>query len=117
MVPVHSLPPRGVFTLFFDWVLYGGNSAKLVHIITTSGKAEKICVGILKELDIGATYVDGEGAYTGGSKRIIMCAVRNYLYPRLRDIVKETDPDAFMIVSSANEIYGEGYKPHGGEEL
>ncbi len=107
----------GVFTLFFDWVLYGGNSAKLVHIITTSGKAEKICVGILRELDIGATYVDGEGAYTGGSKRIIMCAVRNYLYPRLRDIVKETDPDAFMIVSSANEIYGEGYKPHGGEEL
>lgn len=105
------------FTLCFDFVLYGGNSAKLVHIITTDEKSKIICESILKELDIGATYVDGEGAYTGDSKRIIVCAVKNYLYPRLRDIVKNVDSGAFMIVSSAKEIYGEGYKPHGGDEL
>jgi len=105
------------FTLCFDFVLYGGNSAKLVHIITTDEKSKIICESILKELDIGATYVDGEGAYTGDSKRIIVCAVKNYLYPRLRDIVKNVDTGAFMIVSSAKEIYGEGYKPHGDDEL
>ena len=106
-----------VFTLTFDWVLYGGNSAKLVYIISTDEKSALISDRILKELDIGATYVDGEGAYTGNDKRIIMCAVKNFLYPKLRDIVKDADPEAFMIVSSAKEIYGEGYKNHFDDEL
>lgn len=106
-----------VFTIIFDLVLYGGNSAKLLYVITTQEKSTLICDKILKDLDIGATYVDGEGAYTGNDKRIIMCAVKNYLYPKLRDIVKEIDPHAFMIVSSAKEIYGEGYKDHFDEEL
>ena len=106
-----------VFTLTFDWVLYGGNSAKLVYIISTDEKSALISDRILKELDIGATYVDGEGAYTGNDKRIIMCAVKNFLYPKLRDIVKDADPEAFMIVSSAKEIYGEGYKNHNDDDL
>lgn len=46
-----------------------------------------------------------------------MCAVKNYLFPKLKDIVKDIDPTAFMIVSSAKEIYGEGYKNHFDEEL
>lgn len=106
-----------VFTFAFDWVLYGGNSAKLIYIISTNEKSKLICDRVLKELDIGATYIDGEGAYTGNEKRIIMCAIKSFIYPRLRDVVKEIDPNAFMIVSSAKEIYGEGYKNHTDEEL
>ncbi|MBD5584652.1 MAG: YitT family protein [Clostridia bacterium] len=106
-----------VFTVLFDLVLYGGNSAKLLYVITTQDNSVLICDRLLKDLDVGATYVDGEGAYTGEDRRIIMCAVKNYLYPKLRDIVKEIDPHAFMIVSSAKEIYGEGYKDHFDEEL
>ena len=99
-----------IFTSLFDWVLSGGNSAKLIYIISTEEKSKIICDRLLKELDVGATYIDGEGAYTGESKRIIMCATKNFLYPKLRDIVHEVDPHAFTIVSSANEVYGEGYK-------
>ena len=99
-----------LFTSLFDWVLSGGNSAKLIYIISTEEKSKIICDRLLKELDVGATYIDGEGAYTGESKRIIMCAAKNFLYPKLRDIVHEVDPHAFTIVSSANEVYGEGYK-------
>lgn len=99
-----------VVALTFDWVLYGGNSAKLVYIITSHEKAEPMCDRILKELDVGATFVDGKGAYTGNDKRIIFCAVKNILYPKLRDIIKEVDANAFTIVTSAKEIYGEGYK-------
>lgn len=106
-----------VFTVIFDLVLYGGNSAKFSYIITTEEYSPIICDRILKELDISATCVDGKGAYTGNDRRIIMCAAKNYLYPKLRDIVKETDPHAFMIVSSAKEIYGEGYKDHFEDEL
>lgn len=106
-----------VFTLVFDWVLYGGNSAKLVHIVTTADKRQEICDGILKELDISATIVDGTGAYTGEGRAVIMCVVKNFLYPKLRDIITAVDPHAFTIVSSAKEIYGEGYKAHDAEDL
>ena len=99
-----------VFTLVFDWVLYGGNSAKTVFIITAKEKCESVVMRILKEIDTGATIVDAKGAYTSAEKVMIMCVVRPFLYPRLRDVVHEEDKHAFMIVSSAKEIYGEGYQ-------
>lgn len=106
-----------VFSIVFNRVLYGGNSAMMVYIITTEERAHFICDGLLKELDVGATIVDGKGAYSGNEKTIIMCAVKNYVYPRIRDVVKKYDSSAFTIVSSALEIYGEGYKPQDAAEL
>lgn len=101
-----------VTTIALDWVLYGTESAKLLYVITDSEHSEKICEKILKELDISATYIDGEGAYTHDEKRIVMCAIKKVQYPKLRDFIHEIDPRAFTIVTSAKEIYGEGYKDH-----
>lgn len=106
-----------VFTLMFDWVLYGGNSAKTVFIITAKDKCKQIVDRILKEVDTGATIVDAKGAYTNEEKVMLMCVVKPFLYPRLRDVVREEDKKAFMIVSSAKEIYGEGYQNPDAEEL
>ena len=106
-----------VFSVSFDAVVYGGSSAKLIYIITNDEKARLICDKLLHELGLGVTYLDGEGAYTGDKRRIMMCAAKTMMYPRLRDVVKEIDPKAFMIVSSAKEIYGEGYKDHNTEEI
>lgn len=99
-----------VFTIVFDWVLYGGNSAKTIFIITTKDKYQQIVNRILKEVDTGATMLDAKGAYTQADKVMLMCVVKPFLYPRLRDVVHEEDKKAFMIVSSAKEIYGEGYQ-------
>ena len=106
-----------VFTLMFDWVLYGGNSAKMVFIISETEPAERICQRILKDLDAGATYIDARGAFSGENKKMLLCVVKPIVYPRLRDIVREEDKKAFMIVSSAKEIYGEGYRPPDRAEL
>lgn len=106
-----------IFSMMFNRTLYGGNSAMMVYIITTKERAQLICDGLLKDLDVGATIIEGEGAYSGAEKTIIMCAIKNYVYPRLRDVVKEYDSSAFTIVSSAMEIYGEGYKPQDAAEL
>ncbi|MBQ9991555.1 MAG: YitT family protein [Lachnospiraceae bacterium] len=92
----------------FDLVLYGADGAKLVYII--SDCSGKIGDRILEELYIGVTYLEGEGAYSRKTKRVIMCVARKQIAPQIEDIVKEEDPEAFMIVSSAAEIYGEGYK-------
>lgn len=97
-----------VTSTVLDIVLYGKDSAKFLYII--SDKSEQIAKRLLDELSIGVTYVQGTGAYSGKEKKVIMCVVKKHIAPKTEDIVKEEDPMAFMIVTSATEIYGEGYK-------
>lgn len=91
-----------------DVILYGRDEAKLIYII--SDKSEKITSRILLEMDIGVTYLQGIGAFSKKEKKIIMCVVRKQKAPRAQAIIKEEDAEAFMIITSASEIFGEGYK-------
>lgn len=99
-----------VYSVLMDRIVYGGNGAKFIYIV--SDNPEKITARILSELEIGVTYVEGVGAYTSKNKQIIMCVVKKHLYPNLRDIVRDEDPEAFMIVSAAQDVYGLGYRSH-----
>ena len=98
-----------------DFVLYGRDGAKLIYII--SDKTDNITGRLLAELDVGATHIFGQGAYSGEKKKVILCAIKKRLSPLAEDIVREEDPDAFMIVSSASEIFGEGYKSYFDERI
>lgn len=100
----------GVFlmSLVFDAILYGADGAKLIYIISNEWQA--IATRLLVEINVGVTYLEGEGAYSNEKKRIIMCVVRKQIAPLVEEVVKEEDGNAFMIISSAAEIYGEGYK-------
>lgn len=91
-----------------DIVLYGADEARLIYII--SSEPEKIAGRLLDEVDSGVTFLKGEGGYSNEKKKVIMCVTKKQQAPRLEDIVKQEDPAAFLIVTSANEIYGEGYK-------
>ena len=104
-----------ITSTLLDLVLYGKDGAKLIYII--SDKSEKIAERLLDELNIGVTYMEGQGAYSGREKKVIMCVTRKQIAPRAEEIVKEEDPDTFMIVSSASEIYGEGYKSYFSDKL
>lgn len=100
----------GVFILsiVIDTVLYGRDEAKMIFII--SDHDETIAKKILDEADVGVTYLNGQGAYSGRKRNIILCVVKKNLSIKVENIVKETDPSAFMIITNATEIYGEGYK-------
>ncbi|MCD7726553.1 MAG: YitT family protein [Clostridiales bacterium] len=102
-------------SIVMDFVLYGRDEAKLLYII--SSKPEQITERILAELDIGVTYIDGQGAYSGKDKKVIMCAMKKTISPLVEEIVKEQDPAAFMIITSATEIFGEGYKSYFSERM
>lgn len=104
-----------VNSLVMDLVLYGRDEAKLVFII--SDQSEQITKRMLEELDVGVTYIQGTGAFSGRDKRVIFCAVKKAMAPKTEEIVKEEDPRAFMIITSATEIYGEGYKSYFSEKL
>lgn len=96
-----------------DMILYGRDGAKLVFII--SDKSETITTRVLKEVNIGVTYLEGSGAYKNKEKKIIMCVVKKQFAHKVEEIVKQEDDSAFMIISNASEIYGEGYKSYFGE--
>ncbi len=104
-----------VTAVVLDMVLYGRDGAKLVYII--SDRQKRITDRLLEELNIGVTRLSGEGAFSGTEKKIIMCVVRKPLEPKVEEVVKEEDADAFMIVTSATEIFGEGYKSYFGEKF
>ena len=97
-------------SFMLDVVLYGRDEAKLLYII--SNKPQEITSRILKELDIGVTLISGHGAYSGDEKQVLMCAMKKTMFPRVESIVREEDADSFMIVTSASEIFGEGYKSY-----
>lgn len=91
-----------------DYVLYGRDEAKLIYIVSKTPKS--IVERIIKDLEIGATILTGQGAYSREEKQVIMCVIKKQQAPHLEQVIIEEDKDAFMIVSSASEIYGEGYK-------
>lgn len=104
-----------VTSFVLDKILYGTDEAKLLIII--SNKPEQVAQVLLRDIDAGVTFTHGSGAYTGAEKKIIICAVKKTQFHRAKDLVCQEDPAAFMIVSDASEVFGEGYKLPGGEEL
>lgn len=95
-------------SIVMDKILYGLDEAKLTYIIST--KPAQVKQRIFDELDITATIITARGAYTNEPKELLMVVTRKQMYPKLEEIVKDEDTSAFMIVSSASEIFGEGYK-------
>ena len=107
----------GIFiqSYFSNMILYGTDGARMIYIITT--KEEEISERINHELHAGVTYLQGQGAYTGNKKHILLCAMHKQVAPNARQIVLEEDPDAFMIVTSASQVLGKGFKRLDEEDL
>ena len=60
----------------------------------------------------GATILNGRGGYSHKDMDVILCVVgRNQIF-RLRKAISEIDPQAFIILSNAYEIYGDGFRDH-----
>jgi len=98
-----------------DLVLYGKDEAKLIYII--SDMPDRISKQLMDDLDMGVTYLEGTGAYTGKKKKIIMCVARKRVAPKVEEVVKSVDSGAFMIVTGASEIFGQGYKSYFAERF
>lgn len=97
-----------VSSLVMDAIVYGGEKGKMLLIM--SRREELIARRILQQMGRGVTLLNATGAYTGTDKRVLLCAVRRSEVYQLRTIVQDTDPDAFLIVVSTEEVLGEGFK-------
>ncbi len=91
-----------------DRLLYGGKEGKAILIF--SEKSEEIGQAILSKTPRGATFLEGKGVYSGEDKNVICCAVHKNEYVKLKRLVHEIDPNAFIITATANEILGKGFQ-------
>ena len=87
-----------------DVVLEGLNSAKSIRVI--SDKAYEIGDELLEKLDLGVTYINGVGAYSGAQKTIIYCVVSRLEMAKMKEVIKKIDPSAFISVVDVHEAYG-----------
>ncbi|MGI6172113.1 MAG: YitT family protein [Butyricicoccus sp.] len=92
-----------------DAILYGRKRGRSVMIF--SEKREEIARRIMREMDRGATFLQSRGAYSGAHSEVLLCAVGQREYAKLRRIVRECDPEAFFVVSETKNVYGEGFQP------
>lgn len=98
-----------------DDLIGGFRNAYVAYII--SEKSGTIASEIMEELDRGVTELPGVGLYTGQSRPVLFCAVSKKQTVILRDLVADIDPKAFLILTDAKEIRGEGFLGYSREEL
>lgn len=90
-----------------DVILYGSLEGKLLLIF--SDNYEIITERIIKEHNRGVTLLKGVGGYSGKEKNVICCAVQKNQYAKIKRIVSLIDPHAFIVVTNAGEVLGEGF--------
>jgi uncharacterized membrane-anchored protein YitT (DUF2179 family) len=96
-----------------DWVESGPSISKTVMII--SQYSEDIAHAILENMHRGCTIIEGKGAYTGEQKNILMVTVGKTQLPKLKEIVFQLDPHAFITINESIEVYGQGFKSSSSE--
>lgn len=90
-----------------DLIQEGIYSAKGVTIITN--KTEELKNRIMQDVERGLTIINAQGAYTQRDVSMLYCVVGKYQLMKVKNIVKEVDPEAFMIVSHVHEVIGKGF--------
>ncbi len=91
-----------------DMVIYGPELNLTAMII--SDNADDITYAIIHNLQRGCTCLPAQGAYTGEDKNIIMVTVARTQLPKLKEVVFQLDPQAFITVSETIEVYGKGFR-------
>lgn len=107
---IYGLIATYIISVVVDKVMYGLDAGKVTLIVTEKGYdvAEKI-----HELtERGATLLKAVGSHTKNEKQVVMCACSYKQMHMVQKAVKEVDSTAFLVMMEANQVRGEGFKPH-----
>jgi len=104
---LYALVALYINSKLIDLIVEGMNSAKAFIII--SDHSADIAKRVMNELDRGVTLLKGKGAYTLQDKNVILCVINRAQTVRLKSIINEIDPLAFVLVADVKEVMGEGF--------
>ena len=95
--------------LVAETTLEGGGTVRTAMIVTN--RPDSVSNRVLEELQRGVTLLEGTGAYTGAERPVLYCVITRPEVASLKAIVHEVDPHAFMVIGTAHEALGEGFRP------
>jgi uncharacterized membrane-anchored protein YitT (DUF2179 family) len=95
-------------TKTIDLIQEGQGAGRAAYVV--SNHPEEISRRILQELERGVTALQGRGMYTNSERQVLLVIVSRSEIVRLKRLVKEEDSSAFMIITDAREVLGEGFK-------
>lgn len=99
-----------ISSIVIDTILSGSDSARVAYVITKH--TAEMVKAIDRELDRGATLINGEGSYTGEPMKIVLCAIKRRQIADLKKVAREIDPRSFVIIMDAHEVVGDGFRSH-----
>lgn len=94
-----------------DKVQTGFNVKK--NVVIVSGKYQELANGIMEELHRGVTFLEGIGGYTQENKKVIYCIITSSEVVKLKNLVEEIDPAAFLTINHVVEVKGSGFQSVG----
>ncbi|MBD2871012.1 YitT family protein [Paenibacillus arenilitoris] len=105
---MYSLIAYYIAFKMIDMTIEGFDESKAVWII--SDESREIGDAIMSRLGRGVTYLHGEGGFTGGSKRVIFCVITRLEEAKMKSIVSELDPVAFLAIGNIHDVKGGRFK-------
>lgn len=107
-IGIYSLIGIAVSSYVNDLFINGLNKANIYFIIP-SGPAAPLADAILQQLERGVTMLPGKGMYAGTERQVLMTVVKPAQGYRVKALVKEMDPEAFVFMANAAEVSGFGF--------
>lgn len=101
---MYSIMTYFIASKTIDVVMEGFNSSKSVRIVSDSYK--EVGASIMKELDVSVTYIKSKGGYSGNEKVLTFCVVSRLEMAKLKRLVRDIDPKAFIVVENVHEVEG-----------
>lgn len=96
-----------LYSYVSDLIIRGFNKASIFYIVTDN--PEPIAQAIMTDMNRGVTLLHGMGMFAHTDRSVLMTVVRRREVYKIKDIVKRIDPKAFAVLTSANEVMGEGF--------
>lgn len=95
-------------TKAMDSIIYGMDKGTKFMIYSPYNR--EIAQQIMEVLERGVTLMEAKGAYTMAEQEVLVCVVRRPEYARVKSIIHDIDPKAFLTISEVDEVLGEGFK-------
>lgn len=101
---LYSVLTYYVASKVIDTVLEGLDKAKSVRIVSDFSK--EIGDSIMKELNVSVTYMKTTGGYSKQEKILTYCVVNKFDMPKLKEVIHDVDPRAFIVTEDVHEVEG-----------
>jgi uncharacterized membrane-anchored protein YitT (DUF2179 family) len=106
---LYALVATYVSGLAAEMILEGSSVYRTAMIVT--GCPDVVAGQIMTVLERGVTVLEGTGAYTGQQRPVLYVVIYRAEVSRIKEIVHQADPKAFMVIGVAHEALGEGFRP------